>query len=251
MKESLKEDLLALECEGNVAKLPTAPLNNYPELKKVLTKATGKYKKNTFVFPSPAQPIIDTLLGGTVVDFKKEFQFFPTPQEMAENMVNQIIWDKGDTVNILEPSAGHGALIDEILKRTTTPCIHAVELSDLNFNVLQNKYKDGSGGLGAIRLIKGDFLEVELDPPYDIIIANPPFNKNQDIDHVRKMYDILDKGGQLISIMSTSWTFSQQKKQVEFREWIEEVEAEVIQNEQGTFKTSGTMVSSVLVIIRK
>lgn len=71
MKESLKEDLRALTCVENVATLPIEPLNNYAELKKVLTKACGKYKRNTFVFPYPAKNVVSALASGKNIDFKK------------------------------------------------------------------------------------------------------------------------------------------------------------------------------------
>jgi len=244
MNENLKQDLKQLECVGNVAHLPKTPLNDYAGLKKMLTKANGKYKKNTFEFPYPAQAIINRLLSGEVIDFKKEFQFFPTPPEMCEILVNQVLWNK-ENMEILEPSAGHGALIDEILKRQPGANIDAVELSHLNFEVLLDKYKKEN-----MTITQGDFLDLRFSKKYDLIVANPPFSKNQDIDHVKKMYELLNEGGQLISIMSTSWTFGQQKKQIEFREWIEE-NGMYIENGQGSFKTSGTMVNTVLVTITK
>jgi len=42
-----------------------------------------------------------------------------------------------------------------------------------------------------------------------------------------------------------------QKKQVEFKEWLDEVEAEVIDIEKGSFKESGTMVGGKIVVINK
>lgn len=237
MNKELIEDLLACEVVNNVVKLPTTQLNNYAELKKVLTKACGKYKRNTFVFPMDAKPVINSLVSGETIDFKKEFQFFPTPSSVAEEMTNEIL---GYPKTMLEPSAGHGSLIDAVRKIRPEIKVDAVELSVLNFNVLKEKYTD-------VNLFNCDFLGHETSKKYDLIIANPPFNKNQDIDHFYKMYKLLNEGGQLITIMSTSWTFGQQKKQSGFREFIEEIGADVRSNENGAFKSSGTMVNSVMV----
>lgn len=249
MTQELKSDLLALECEGNIAKLPQTQLNDYASLKRLLIQANGKYKRNSFEFPYSAQAIINRLSSGDIINFKKEFQFFPTPEEMADKMVDQIIWNGGYTKNILEPSAGHGALIEAIRRVSDVPCIHAVELSALNFEVLKEKFENQRGK--GVRLFKGDFLNMgELCPPYDIIIANPPFSKNQDIDHVLRMWELLADGGQLISIMSSSWLHGQQKKQSEFREFVE-AHGLYMRNGQGAFKTSGTMVDSVLVVLNK
>lgn len=246
MNQNLKEDLKNLVCEGNIAKLPIAPLNNYRELKNILLKACGKYQRNTFIFPFSAQVVINRLLIGEIIDFKKEFQFFETPEKIADYMTSQIIGLLDDNIEFLEPQAGRGALINAVLKIRPNVNVTAIELSDLNHEILKELYPN-------INLKKADFLSENFEgKKFDLIVANPPFSKNQDIDHVKKMYSLLKKGGQLITIMSTSWTFGSQKKQVEFKNWLEnEVFGDIIENGQGAFKTSGTMVSSVLVIINK
>jgi hypothetical protein len=244
MKQTLKEDLNALVCAGNVAKLPTEALNNYPELKKTLTKACGKYKKNTFEFPYPAQAVINRLMSGENIDFKKEFQFFATPSELADVVASYII---GFPEKMGEFQAGHGALIDAVLKISPQIEVQAVELSELNFEVLKKKYK----GAENVKITQGDFMTMDIKEKFPLIVANPPFTKSQDIDHVLKMYGLLGDGGRLITIMSKSWTFESQKKQKDFKQWIEDVEALVVENGQGAFKTSGTGVNSVLVVIDK
>ena len=204
MKDTLKKDLEALTCEGNVASLPSAPLNDYATLKKTLTKANGKYKKNAFVFPNQAQDVISTLLGGTVVDFKKEFQFFATPPELAEKMCNEIVGHM-DMPVVGEFQAGHGALIDAVLKLRPSATVTAIELAALNYKELQRKYEDYTN----VMVHQGDFMEMskEINPVFDIILANPPFTKNQDIDHIMKMYGLLAPGGQMVTVASQSWTF--------------------------------------------
>jgi hypothetical protein len=250
MKESLKQDLQSLICVGNIAKLPTDHLNNYPELKKTLMKACGKYHRNEFEFPFSAKAVVKRILTGENVDFKKEFQFFATPQELAERMADEIIFDK-HKMDILEPSAGHGSLIDAVLGRNedVTKTFDAIELSELNESILRDKYKH----LGTQVLInQNDFLSIEFDKKYDLIIANPPFTKNQDIDHVRKMYSLLADNGQLITLSSKSWTFGSQRKQVEFKNWLEkEVGATFTDIEQGSFKSSGTNVAAMLITINR
>jgi trans-aconitate methyltransferase len=213
----------------------------------MLTKANGKYKKNTFIFPYPAKVIIDTLISGKAIDFKKEFQFFQTPSSLAEYMVNQIIGINVPDLKFGEPSCGHGNIIDEILNIVPNANITGIELSELNYSVLLDKYESKPN----VKLVNTDFLTYEPNDLFDVIIANPPFSKNQDIDHVYKMYDLLADNGQLITIMSKSWTFGNQKKQVQFREWIDLMGATTQDLESGTFKSSGTNVSGVLVYLSK
>ena len=95
-----------------------------------------------------------------------------------------------------------------------------------------------------------NFLE-ECDDKYNRIVANPPFTKNQDIDHVMKMYECLLPGGKLVSITSEHWELSQNKKETEFREWLSEVNAIIDTIDKGAFKTSGTMVGGKIIIINK
>lgn len=252
MKDSLRQDLKQLICEGNIAKLPNPSvytMSEYKTVRSMLLKANGKYKRNTFEFPFPAKVIIDTLLSGKVIDFKKEFQFFATPDDLAQQICNDIVWDK-EQMDILEPSAGHGVFIDTVLNlRPDIPkIVDAVELAELNFKVLQEKYKEAKN----INLVQGDFLKYNPKKKYDLILANPPFNKNQDIDHIRHMFSMLKKGGQLLTIASSSWTFGQQKKQKAFKAWLEdEIAASWVDLESGAFRTSGTMVKGTYINICK
>tara|TARA_R110000803_G_scaffold78075_3_gene143130 strand:- start:10238 stop:10975 length:738 start_codon:yes stop_codon:yes gene_type:complete len=245
MNEKLKQDLQALTCQGNTVLLPKTPLRDYAGLKKALLQAQGKYKRNIFEFPFPSKVVINKLLSGEVINWKIRTQFFETPEPMAEYMVNQIAGKHEGTVEMLEPEAGHGALIRAALKSRPNLNVTAVEKDELNFSILQDLYPNQN-------LIHADFLTHDFKgKKFDLIIANPPFSKNQDIDHVLKMWDLLAKDGQLFTIMSTSWTFGTQKKQVAFREWLEDECGLITENGQGTFKTSGTMVQTVLVELTK
>jgi hypothetical protein len=51
--------------------------------------------------------------------------------------------------------------------------------------------------------------------------------------------------------MSNSWRKGSQKKQEEFRQWLEDINAEVEEIEAGAFKESGTNISACIVIIDK
>jgi hypothetical protein len=70
-------------------------------------------------------------------------------------------------------------------------------------------------------------------------------------DHLKEMYECLARGGRLVCITSESWVNGSQKKQVEFKNWLDEIEAEVIDIEKGAFKESGTAVGGKIVIINK
>lgn len=238
----LIESLKKCRIEGNVLYLPSASdgiLPNYNEVKKALLNAGASYKRNSFVFSSNAQSFVDRLTGGESVNIKKEFQFFGTPANVAKRMADKIMFFNG--ASVLEPSAGQGALVS-VLPVSMNLSIDCVELMPENASILKQK---------GYNVICDDFLTATINKKYDIVLANPPFTKNQDIDHIRKMYDCCNRGGQIITLSSPSWTFGSQNKQVAFREWLEEIEADIEEVEAGVFKSSGTMIKTILISITK
>ena len=86
---------------------------------------------------------------------------------------------------------------------------------------------------------------------YDRIIANPPFSKQQDIDHIMHMHSLLKPGGILVSVVSESPFFRINKKSVAFREFLEANNAEIIPLDTGAFKESGTMVKTRIIKMEK
>jgi 16S rRNA G1207 methylase RsmC len=97
------------------------------------------------------------------------------------------------------------------------------------------------------RVIGSDFLSIEPRQDYDRVVMNPPFENQQDIDHVLHALEFLRPGGRLVSIMSAGVLFRQNKKTVEFREMIDEITA----LPEGSFKLSGTNVNTSMVVINK
>ncbi len=242
----LQESLSKCKVDGNVLHLPPISegmLTNYNEVRTALLNAGAKYKRNTFVFPNDAKPYIDRLLGGDKVNIKKEFQFFGTPASLADELVRRA--DIKTTHKVLEPSAGQGSIVDAIVRVVPTLGVDCCELMDINQNVL-SKHSN-------VHFICDDFLKIpeQYKGYYDRIVANPPFNKNQDIDHINKMFECLKSGGRLVSIASKSWKIGGQKKQVAFREWLDKFGADVEEIENGAFKESGTSVGGFIITIDK
>ena len=102
-----------------------------------------------------------------------------------------------------------------------------------------------------VNLIGNDFITEQVERKYDRIIANPPFTNNQDIDHLYKMYDCLKEGGRVVCITSTHWKKSSNKKETEFRKWLDKKSAITEDVDAGEFKESGTMVPTVIIMIVK
>lgn len=242
-----KEEILK-DCtvEGNIIKLPNIQLERklYQEVAKALELIGGKWKGGKvfgFVFQTDPSELLNEIANGEKRNLKKEYQFFATPDKLADELVELADLNENDT--ILEPSAGQGAIIKAINKvcNVVPDCFELMEVNTIILNKSGLKFN----------LIGDDFLQNHLVTRYSKIIANPPFTKNQDIDHLREMFDCLSFGGRLVCITSESWETGSQRKQVEFRRWLNEVDAEIIDIEKGSFKESGTMVGGKIIIINK
>lgn len=231
--------------EGNNVKLPGEQLERsvYLEVAKSLELIGGKWKGGkigAFIFQVDPTDLLNQIANGEKRNLKKEFQFFATPQPLAEHLVYLADLQQHDTV--LEPSAGQGAIISEINK-VCDVLPDCYELMDINIEILKKTDL-------RYNLLGPDFLS-NTGKQYTKIIANPPFSKNQDIDHIKEMYNVLARGGRLVTVSSESWTFGSQKKQVDFRNWLDEVNADVSDIERESFKQSGTMVGGRIIVINK
>lgn len=240
-----EEALKNCRVEGNVVKLPDTQLDRkvYGEVKKALELIGGKWKGGKvfgFVFSSDPTELLESIQGGEKRNLQKEYQFFATPPDIADYLVS--LANINATHATLEPSAGQGAIIKAIHREIPDKNVFYYELMDTN-QLFLNKLPH-SISLGD------DFLAAD-SKKFDRIIANPPFSKNQDIIHLRKMFDILNPGGKLVCITSKHWQRCDNKKEKEFRAWLEKQDHEVIEIKEGSFKESGTMVGGLIVIIDK
>lgn len=232
---------------GNAVSLPDGQLDKktYAGVKKKLEDIGGKWKTNkqAFVFESDPTELLARISQGEKVNLKQDFQFFSTPLSLGEYMVELAEIDEEDKV--LEPSAGDGAILKLLLK-TDSAEIDAIELMEQNFLKLIE-----IDGIRELSISQGDFLKMDAYEYYTKIVANPPFTKNQDIDHVRRMFMCLAPGGRIVTIMSQSWLTGTQKKQVAFKKWLEELGATIEKVDAGAFKESGTNVATTIVTINK
>lgn len=116
---------------------------------------------------------------------------------------------------------------------------------------LMPENKEKLSKLDHIRLLGDDFTQAEHPSEYDLIVANPPFSKNQDIRHVMQMYQDLKPGGTVAAITSRHWQQASEKVCKDFRAFLEEVSAQVYEIEEGAFKKSGTGVGTIAIVINK
>lgn len=253
MKEVRQDALTVISTgtvEGNLFRITAGQLdrNLYAAVNEALENLGGKWSRKLrgHVFEDdPTEKIDELLLTGKTVSEKQLYQFFETSPELAERLVK--LADLGKEMCILEPSAGRGALLAAIPQDSGIEphWITAVELDPKHISGLKAK---------GFNVWNMDFMEFPADgtdiPAYDRVIMNPPFTRQQDIDHVMRAWWYLNDGGRLVAIMSPGFTFRENSKSVAFRELVEE-NGHWIELPEGTFKDSGTMVGSVLVVLNK
>jgi len=218
--------------EGDYLYLPEGQLKRklYLKVNEVLEAIHGKWnrKEKAHIFnESPLDILEEILLTGEYTDQKKEYQFFETPENIALQMIEMADIQKGETV--LEPSAGKGAIAKFIR------WCDCVELNEENRTCLENNFN----------LVWDDFLT--FNKKYDVIIANPPFSKQQDITHVEHMIELANH--KVISVMSSSILFRTNKKTVNFREKVENLGGKFIKLPEKSFAESGTNVNTCIVLI--
>lgn len=189
-------------------------------------------------------PLIQAVLDDPAFSLKQKYQFFPTPESLVDEMS---VWVAPfDGCDLLEPSAGHGHLL-HAFKRASM-------FSDMEFNIecceLLEIHQDILAAQGYM-VVHDDFMTYQPEKQYDRILANPPFKRNQDIDHIRHMFELLKPGGRLVSLSGTSWTFGSQKKQRAFRDWLEETDYDRYDYDQGVFKSVGAGVGGIVLVIDK
>jgi hypothetical protein len=242
VKGSVEEEIASLVLNNQRLDLPSTKLKHYSRIKVLMQRAGGSYSKLGFNFPVTADlpSIMVALVNGEEYNPKKKFQFFGTSDDQSAELISDVELAAGD--RWLEPSSGRGAISN--LARDISKDGIVIELMDANVSSLIGQ---------GYSPIHQDFLTVtpEQTGLFDKIIANPPFTKNADINHVSHMFHFLKDEGKLASVMSNSWRNSSYKVAEQFRNWLIHLDAKVVDIEAGEFKSSGTNIATCKIIFTK
>jgi adenine-specific DNA-methyltransferase len=103
-----------------------------------------------------------------------KIQAFHTSCKHIRNYMIGLL-DCKDGMSVLEPCAGEGAFIDDIIRRKYNVNISAFDISDQSISILQEKYINEKN----INIQKADFAFIDSQNSYDRIIANPPYGAYQ------------------------------------------------------------------------
>lgn len=216
----------------------------YDAVNKFLELAGAKWNRSAkrHIFQPGAKAKIEALLdSGEIINEKKQFQAFYTPAWLAEELV--ALAGVGDGMDCLEPSAGAGAIATAARKAGGQ--VWCVEIN-------QEAAKELVAQGFAANLLDFLTLEPKDAPTFDRVLMNPPFTNDQDIKHVMQAFRFLKPGGKLYAIMSPGFTYGSQRNiRKEFSELVALYGRVVRELPGGTFRESGTDVTTVIVELKK
>ncbi|MBN9314201.1 MAG: DUF4942 domain-containing protein [Devosia sp.] len=196
------------------------------------------------------------------------FGFFPTPDDAADRVFDGrgsrsfnngiIVFQPKDKprLRILEPSAGTGNLARRCV---TVPARAGRYASEYRYDNLVDCVEiqphlaaelEAEGHYN--RVLCMDFLQLnpESTSPYDLVVMNPPFDRERDIDHVMHAVKFLKPGGRLTAIMSAGTEFRETRKATAFREFVASHGGEFVDLPAGSFSEVGTNVNTLYVTFR-
>lgn len=230
----------------------------YVKVNKIIEAAGGQWnrKAKAHLFNCDAETVVENIIAtGEIVVPKDDYDFFPTPAIVADEMAAILRLKPGDRV--LEPSAGDGALIDACLRVGNNLDIVAVEYNPQAFVALHVKYADNCDGM--VSCYHQNFMTFDCANMFgsveyfDKVIMNPPFRKRSDIRHVVRAFSMLKPGGTLVAVMSGGIEFRQDSLTTEFKAAMNLMSSRFIIKElpAKSFSKSGTDVNTVLITAEK
>lgn len=170
--------------------------------------------------------------------------FYPTPKALAQKMVAKI---KDIPEKILEPSAGKGDLIEAIREKFhykyKSSEYYAIEIEPELQAILRDK---------KVKVLDSDFLAFAGTDKFNLIIANPPFDKGE--HHLLKAINIM-YSGQIIFLLNAETLkspYTNTRKLLVSK--LDELGAE-IEYIQGAFQTAerptGVEVALINIVIER
>jgi SAM-dependent methyltransferase len=234
--EDVQKVLAAATVREDSLDLPAIDPGLYKRVKKVLLELGVKWNGKTHTFaPDKRAGIAASILGTEVQREKVIKQAYYSPEPVAAKLA-EFVDDlrSGQAINLLEPSAGGGALITAWLKQIQSPIIVQITAVDIDpeaVKALRAKHQ-------LATVVAGDFLK--LNPTvlgrFDVVLQNGPFQRGQALRHVSHAIKFVRPGGVFGSIVPEN-----------FPELVDGVRFESESLGAGAFKESGTNVATKMI----
>lgn len=170
--------------------------------------------------------------------------YFSTPLDVVEMMLNEAAPALGNFKAMLEPSVGDGRIIERAVYRWPNLFPAWYEIDTTAQQVLKDR---NMGGMQA----GTDFLEAEPEPIFDAVVMNPPFGNRAYVKHVMHAYKFLKPEGILVTILPSEARYHIDGDNDKFRTWVKDKLYDTIDLGFGTFKESGTNISTHILVLQK
>jgi hypothetical protein len=214
----LKNDVLIDDLEKTITVIPQLSPAVYSKLKALLVRMGGKWNssKKNFSFKKIPSALIERVLSVGSQKLNK-FHFYPTPKKIFDEIVRftnlSFIGMAGRPIHVLEPSCGDGGLIDMLANYGKAEgrdfVIAGYDIDPLNVILCQES---------GLNVSQADFLKVNPEPKFDFILANPPFNGEEFIKHIKHAQKFLAEDGLMVVVVPTGWIKDNNK--TEGRRWL-------------------------------
>ena len=243
-RERLAELLGLMAVQGDLARFTGGTIDDWDLLKGAMLGLGAKWvggKTQAFRFGKRVNVIAvldQAITTGRITNEAREAHFVASPLPVARRAVRLAHLRPGERV--LEPSAGQGGIADVVRAEEPRAELVLCELLEDNRDVLVAK------GYGDALAEERDFMRAELGD-FDAVVMNPPFK--DEIAHVTRAFGMLREGGRLVSIMSGGIAFHEDAATRAFRAMVTARGGTIEPLPDGSFRASGTDVSTVIVYI--
>lgn len=180
---------------------------------------------------------------------RSKYKFYPTPSEIAENLVDLANISELDVC--LEPSAGQGSILDCIVKKTSHYV--AVELDPLNIDCLVNRgYKVYHMPFEDYYNFYKYYRNYKVEQEITRVVMNPPFAETLCLRHVMLAYDLLAPGGILVTILPENALYYKNNKVTDtFNCLLKGIQSECKPMATRVFANMGVNVHTVVLVMHK
>lgn len=236
----------------------------YEEVNEVLTRLGGTWqggKIKGHVFEGDPTLDVQIVIQTGLLPPKNPTAFYPTPGLVIHRMLYDAAFGlcrldldlaRDETLRLLEPSAGRGALAFCLrdytrLHQLAQAVIHCCEIVPAFAAYLRAE---------GFEVVAADFLAYQPAEGYHAILMNPPFRVESDalayITHIEHAWSMLLPGGLLTAIAPSSFTFRTDQRARRFRLLVETHGLwEPLPHDTFAAGGSGTPVQAVLLSMRK
>jgi predicted RNA methylase len=241
------------EISGNQVLLSAAlDRKLYVATDRVLNAAGGRWSRShkAHVFDGDPTDILEQVILTGQITSHQDVGFFESPPPIVGRVLELAQIEPG--MLVLEPSAGRGNIA--VAAANAGAIVHCFELLPRNAELLASRMVPVARGYSVN---VGDFLAVSPDTPnfggnlFDRVVMNPPFSRQADIRHVLHAFRFLRAGGRLVSVMSASVQFRENRLTTDFRKFVSDHKGRIESTPQGSFAVSGTLVNTVIVTLER